>query len=227
MRSLSILSGMLAVAALAACSAPDRAPSDATASGASTRVAATDARPTFADYDAGAVSGGPGAGRSYGLGASATATHIARLDFDVGADGAALPPGRGSVSDGDMLYKAQCAMCHGQRGEGMLPAYPALIGRDPAGEDFKFATDPKLVPTIGNYWPYATTIFDYIKRAMPLTAPGSLTDDQVYALTAYLLAANDVIPDSTTLDAAGLRAVRMPYVDRFIPDARQVPAPVK
>lgn len=214
-----------ALLALAACSAPDRGPAARTDAGA-TGISIS-ARPTFAEYDAGAVSGGPGSGRSYGLGTAATAAHIARLDLDIGADGAELPAGRGSVSDGDALYKAQCAMCHGQRGEGMLPAYPALIGRDPAGEGFKFATDPRIVPTIGNYWPYATTIFDYIKRAMPLTAPGSLTDDQVYALTAYLLAANDVIPDTTTLDADGLRAVRMPYVDRFIPDERQVPAPVK
>jgi mono/diheme cytochrome c family protein len=206
---------LLALTTLTAC---DRAPGG---SGA----AAAESRPTFAEYDAGAVAGGPGSGRMYGLGTTATSAHLAQLDLDIGPDGAELPAGRGSVSDGSALYTAQCAMCHGQRGEGMLPAYPALIGRDPAGEGFKFATDPKIVPTIGNYWPYATTLFDYIKRAMPLTAPGSLTDDQVYALTAYLLAANDVIPDTTTLDAAGLRSVRMPYVDRFVPDARQVPAP--
>ncbi len=227
MRSLSVSTAVLALAVLAACESPRGDAGDSSAAGASTTATPAGSRATFADYDAGAVPGGPGAGRAYGLGATATSAHIARLDFDVGEAGDELPAGRGSVSDGDALYKAQCAMCHGQRGEGMLPAYPALIGRDPAGEDFKFATDPKIVPTIGNYWPYATTIFDYIKRAMPLTAPGSLTDDQVYALTAYLLAANDVIADTTTLDAAGLRAVRMPYVDRFIPDARQVPAPVK
>lgn len=215
------------VFALVACEAPRSGTSDGRAASTGTGAASEGSRATFADYDAGTVPGGPGAGRAYGVGVTATAAHLAPLDFDIGERGNELPAGRGSVSEGDVLYKAQCAMCHGQRGEGMLPAYPALIGREPAGEDFKFATDPKLVPTIGNYWPYATTIFDYIKRAMPLTAPGSLSDDQVYALTAYLLAANKVIPDTTTLDAAGLRAVRMPYVDRFIPDARQVPAPEK
>jgi S-disulfanyl-L-cysteine oxidoreductase SoxD len=177
-----------------------------------------------ADYDAGAVPGGPGAGRRYGLGSSPARGHVARMDRDVGPDGAELPPGRGTVAEGDALYKAQCAMCHGLRGEGMEPAYPALIGRDPAGEDFAFANDPALVRTIGNYWPHATTLFDYVRRAMPLLTPGTLTDDQVYALTAYLLAANDVIPDTATLDAAALRAVRMPYQDRFI-RADATPAP--
>jgi cytochrome c len=227
MRLVSLSAALLTLVTLGACEAPRSGAGDRAAAAAGASGASASMRPTFADYDAGTVPGGPGTGRLYGLGATASTAHVARLDLDVGDTGAELPAGRGSVSDGDALYKAQCAMCHGQRGEGMLPAYPALIGRDPAGEDFKFATDPKIVPTIGNYWPYATTIFDYIKRAMPLTAPGSLTDDQVYALTAYLLAANDVIPDTTTLDAAGLRAVRMPYADRFIPDARQVPAPVK
>ena len=75
--------------------------------------------------------------------------------------------------------------------------------------------------TIGNYWPYATTVFDYVRRAMPHTQPGSLTNDEVYALTAYLLAANQVIPMNSTLDAATLRAVKMPYVDRFVRDDRR------
>lgn len=232
MRTLSNSAALLAAAflggaLLAACEAPDRASAPGGGTGATARGASGAAPATFADYDAGAVPGGPGAGRRYGLGREATPAHLAPMDHDVGMDGAELPPGRGTVAEGAELYTAQCAMCHGQRGEGMLPAFPALIGRDPAGEGFRFATDPKIVPTIGNYWPYATTVFDYIKRAMPLTAPGSLTDAQVYALTAYLLAANEIIPDTTALDAAGLRAVRMPYVDRFIPDARQVPAPVK
>jgi cytochrome c len=107
-----------------------------------------------------------------------------------------------------------------QRGKGIAPVYPAIVGRDPESDAFRFAEDPALVRTIGNYWPHATTLFDYIKRAMPLLAPGSLTDDQVYALTAYLLAANQVLPDTATLDAAALRAVRMPARDRFVPDDR-------
>jgi mono/diheme cytochrome c family protein len=131
------------------------------------------------------------------------------------------PPGKGTVAEGGVLYKAQCAMCHGQNGEGMAPAFPQLTGRPAAAEDFRFAKDPKLPHTIGNYWSHATTLFDYIKRAMPHTAPGSLTDDQVYALSAYLLAVNDVIADDATLDAAALRAVKMPYADRFVPDDRR------
>lgn len=143
------------------------------------------------------------------------------MDRDIGAEGVELPPGRGSVAEGRALYATSCAMCHGQNGEGIAPAFPALSGRDPNGEDFEFANDPKLVHTIGNYWPYATTLFDYIRRAMPLTAPGSLSDDQVYALSAYLLAVDDIIPDTATLDAERLRQVRMPYRDRFVPDDRR------
>jgi len=189
------------------------------------RAPSTDSGPVadaagFASYDAGAVPGGPGGGKRYGLGSRATTTHIARMDFDVGPEGRELPSGRGTVAEGGVLYKAQCAMCHGQNGEGMLPAFPRLVGRDSAAEGFQFAKDPKLVKTIGNYWPHATTIFDYVKRAMPLLTPGTLTDDQVYALTAYLLAVNDVIPETATLDAAALRRVKMPYADRFVPDTR-------
>ena len=103
----------------------------------------------------------------------------------------------------------------------MAPAYPPLIGRDPRGENFVFGKDWRVPRTIGNYWPYATTVFDYVRRAMPHAQPGSLTDDEVYALTAWLLAANQVIPMNTTLDAKTLRAVRMPYVDRFVRDDRR------
>ncbi len=168
----------------------------------------------------------------YGLGHAAADSTVARMNLDVGPDGAELPAGRGTVAEGAVLFAAQCAQCHGANGEGMpaappLPAYPALIGRDPKAEGFNFANDPKAGHTIGNYWPYATTLFDYIKRAMPLFTPGTLTDDQAYALSAYLLAANKVIADSATLDAAALRAVKMPYQDRFVPDDRKPGGGVK
>lgn len=162
-----------------------------------------------------------GAPARYGIGRAATDSEVARWNHDVGPDGAELPPGGGSVAQGSVLFQAKCAACHGKGGEGMPPAFPALIGRDPKGEAFAFATDPKIVRTIGNYWSHATTVFDYVKRAMPQLAPGSLTDDEIYAVTAYLLAANKVIPDSTTLDAAALRRVRMPARDRFVPDTRR------
>lgn len=198
---------------------------DASRGGALGNSASDGSRTSFADYDAGSVSGGPGARKLYALGRAASDSLVTVMNHDVGADGAELPAGSGTVAEGAALFATQCAQCHGKKGEGMAPSNPRLIGRDPNAEQFAFATNPKLVHTIGNYWPYATTLFDYIKRSMPLLAPGTLTDDQAYALTAYLLAANAVIADSTTLNAAALRKVRMPYQDRFVPDDRK-PAPV-
>lgn len=195
------------------------------AAGETSGSAAGTALVRFADYDGGAVPGGPGAGNRYGIGGGASAAMIAQMDRDIGPDGADLPVGKGTVTEGGALYKAQCAMCHGMNGEGMPPAFPQLSGRDPAAEGFKFASDPKLAHTIGNYWSHATTLFDYIRRAMPHTTPGSLTDNQVYALTAYLLAVDRVIARDATLDAAALRAVKMPYADRFVPDDRRPNAP--
>ncbi len=177
--------------------------------------------PSFAAYDAGAVPGGPGASKRFALGHTPNDSALGVMNMDVGPDGAELPTGKGTVAEGAAVYAAQCAQCHGKAGEGMAPAYPALIGRDPAGEGFKFALDAKLTRTIGNYWPHATTVFDYVKRAMPLLTPGTLSDDQVYAVTAYLLAANKIIPDSSTLDAAALRAVKMPYESKFVRDDRK------
>lgn len=211
--------GALALGAtllLAACSQREtpRAPS------ASANGTVATAAPTFASYDAGAVAGGPGADKRYGFGHRPSRAEIATWNTDVGPDGAELPAGRGSVAEGAALYQAKCAMCHNKGGEGMPPVYPALIGRDPKAEGFHFASDPKLVKTIGNYWPHATTVFDYVRRAMPYTAPGSLSNDQAYALTAFLLAANKVIPADATLDARTLRKVKMPYADRFVPDDR-------
>jgi cytochrome c len=159
--------------------------------------------------------------RHYGLGRAATAREIAARDIDAGPDGAGLPPGSGTVAEGQLVFAQKCASCHGAKGEGMLPMYPRLVGRDPVAERFVFGSTPGLPRTIGNYWPYATTVFDYVRRAMPLTTPGSLTNDEVYAVTAYLLAANDVIPPDTRLDSTKLKAVRMPYVSRFVPDNRR------
>jgi cytochrome c len=192
----------------------------ACADGGSARTDAS-ATTSFSAYDAGAVAGGPGAKQHFALGIAASDSLLKVINQDVGSDGAELPSGSGTVAQGAALFAAQCAQCHGKKGEGMPPAFPQLVGRDPKAEKFLFANDPKLPHTIGNYWPYATTLFDYIKRAMPLTAPGSLTDDETYALSAYLLAANEVIADTVTLDAAGLRKIRMPYLDRFVPDDRK------
>lgn len=194
---------MLGVLALAACGASETTPAvnNPAANLAGTTATASD-------------------GPTYGLGRAATAQTIAAVDIDVTTDGAGLPEGRGSVAEGAELYRAQCANCHGANGEGMGKVYPALMAAGPA-DVAAFAKDPKLVRAIGNYWSHATALYDYIRRAMPLTAPGSLTGDQVYALTAYLLAANDVIAKDATLDKAALMAVVMPARDRFAPDDRR------
>jgi cytochrome c len=155
----------------------------------------------------------------YGIGRAPSRAEVAAWNTDIGPEGVELPPGKGSAREGEALYRTHCAACHGMNGEG-LAVYPALIGRDPRGEDFGFAGDPTIPRTIGNYWSHATTLYDYIRRAMPLFTPGALSADETYAVTAYLLAANRVIPDSTVLDAAALRAVQMPARDRFVPDDR-------
>ena len=165
---------------------------------------------------------------TYGIGTPATPAEVAALNNDASPSGAGLPPGNGDAASGATLYNAQCASCHGAKGEGVPgnPAGPALIGREPR-EGFGFGNDPKLVRTVGNYWPEATTLFDYIKRTMPLTAAGSLTDNEVYSLTAYLLVANEILPAGATLDSASLMAVKMPAKDRFVRDNRRGGAEVK
>jgi S-disulfanyl-L-cysteine oxidoreductase SoxD len=145
-----------------------------------------------------------------GLGRPATPPEVAGEDIDVHPDGAGLPPGQGSVEQGAALYASACAACHGDRGE--KPLSPTLRL---AGGRGTLAT-PDAVLTIGSYWPYATTLFDYIRRAMPFSAPQSLTPDQVYAVTAYLLRLNGIVPDGTVLDAGTLAQVRMPNRDGFI-----------
>jgi cytochrome c len=156
--------------------------------------------------------------KRYGLGHAAPPAVVAARDVDDAPSGEGLPPGRGSVLEGQTIFAAKCASCHGDRGEGKLPMYPALVGRDPRAEQFAFGDDPTIKRTIGDYWPYATTVFDYVRRAMPQNAPGSLTNDEVYAITAYLLAANRIIPGTSTLDSASLVAVKMPAASHFVKD---------
>jgi S-disulfanyl-L-cysteine oxidoreductase SoxD len=154
-----------------------------------------------------------------GIGAPVDSAVLARWDFDIDTLGRGLPVGRGSVAQGATLWAAKCAMCHGAQGEGMPPAYPRIVGREPR-TGFGFANDPTLVRTVGNYWPYATTLYDYIQRAMPYNAPGSLSADETYALTAWVLSANEILPPDATLDADALRRVRMPAAGRFVDDNR-------
>jgi cytochrome c len=158
----------------------------------------------------------------FGVGRAATAAEVAAWDIDANPAGVGLPPGRGTHAEGAAVYAQKCASCHGARGEGMgtgSAAYPKLIGREPR-EGFPFGQELRHVKTVGNYWPYATTVYDYIHRAMPLTAPGSLAPDEVYALTAFLLAENEIIAKDAVIDAASLPRVRMPARDRFVRDDR-------
>ena len=154
----------------------------------------------------------------FGLGRVATTTDIAALDIDVSPNGAGLPPGSGTPEDGAKIFAATCSPCHGANGEGKPPAYPQLIGGPKGNVDF--ASDAKIPRTIGNYWPYATTVYGYIRRAMPLTAPGSLSPDQIYAVTAYLLYREGIVPAGTRLDAHALAAIKMPARPRFVLDDR-------
>ena len=151
----------------------------------------------------------------YGLGSTPTAAEMERY-FSPLPDGRGLPAGSGSVEQGKALYDEQCAACHGQNLEGgagdkLIGGRGSLVNNDPAKAPVK---------TVESYWPYATTLFDYIKRAMPFNAPDSLTNDQVYAVSAYILARANIIPAGSVVDAKSLAQVRMPNRDGFIPDRR-------
>lgn len=150
------------------------------------------------------------------LGQALGADDAARADATVFADGRGLPPGRGNAVQGQTLYDAQCASCHGAAGAGA--AGGRLVGRAP------LLQSPWPEKTIGQFWPHATTLFDYTRRAMPLDRPGSLSADEVYALTAYLLHANDIIGPHDDMNATTLPQVRMPNRDGFIRMDRAAPA---
>jgi S-disulfanyl-L-cysteine oxidoreductase SoxD len=143
------------------------------------------------------------------LGTPMTADDIAKWDVSIFPDGRGLPPGRGTASEGKAVYTQKCASCHGPRGVGgtaeELVSEPIPL------------TDPQASKAIGLYWPYATTVFDYTRRSMPPTAPGSLTADEVYAVTAYLLAESKVIKPQEEMNEATLPQVKMPNRDGFEP----------
>jgi cytochrome c len=152
---------------------------------------------------------GARADQTYGFGQVVTPAQTAAWNIDVnGLTGAGLPPGKGSVADGSKLWEQKCSVCHGDFGEG-AGRYPALVG----GQGTLTKDRPEL--TVGSYWPYAPTLFDYIKRAMPFPAPESLSDPEVYALTAYILNANDIVPKDAVMDAKTLAAVKMPNAGGF------------
>ena len=164
-------------------------------------------------------------GAQYPFGTPASKADIEAWDKDVRPDGMGLPAGSGTYKAGAQIYAEQCASCHGAKLEGVrdqnLPqgGAPALIGGRGT------LNTPKFKQTVESYWPYASTLFDYITRAMPYTAPGSLKPDEVYALTEFILAEGNIVPKSAVMDAKSLAKVQMPNKDGFYPDNR--PYPVK
>jgi mono/diheme cytochrome c family protein len=148
----------------------------------------------------------------FGLGRPATEAEIAAWNLDIDPDGKNLPAGQGSVKQGKEVYEAQCGACHGEKGEGGIG--DRLVG----GMGTLATSQP--IKTVGSFWPYTTTLFDYIRRAMPINAPQSLSNNEVYAVTAYVLYLNGLIADSASLDAKSLTAIKMPNRDGFIPDPR-------
>ena len=155
------------------------------------------------------------------FGQPATEQEIAAFAIAIPADGKGLPPGTGDYAKGKQVYETACAACHGVNLTGVagLPDMPSgaalrLIGGRGT------LTSQKPTTTVESYWPYATTLFDYIRRAMPFMAPGSLTDEEVYAVSAYILAEAKIIDKTAVLDARTLPQVQMPNRDGFIPDPR-------
>lgn len=153
-------------------------------------------------------------GGVFGLGRVATADEVAAWDVDVRPDGTGLPEGSGSVADGDAMFQENCATCHGVFGEG-VGRWPVLAG----GQDT--LTNDRPEKTIGSYWPYLSTVFDYIRRAMPFGNAHSLSNDEVYALTAYLLYMNDVVGEDFVLSKENFTSIRLPNEGNFIPDTRE------
>jgi S-disulfanyl-L-cysteine oxidoreductase SoxD len=148
------------------------------------------------------------------LGQPATPEVIAVWDISIGPDGAGLPPGNGSPQQGEAVYAAKCLPCHGEKGSGkpndqLVGGLGTLTG------------DQTPVKTVGSFWPYATTLFDYVRRAMPFNAPRSLSDDEVYAVCAYILQLNGIIAENAVMNAQTLAKVQMPNRDGFVPFSRQ------
>lgn len=154
----------------------------------------------------------PQTGGRYGIGSVATSAEISAWNIDVDRNGTNLPPGSGTVSQGREVYEQQCAACHGANGEGG-------VGDKLVGGQGTLAT-ARPVKTVGSYWPYAPTLFDYIRRAMPWSAPQSLSNEEVYSVSAYILSLNGLLPADATLDARSLSSIKMPNRNNFVGDPR-------
>jgi cytochrome c len=156
--------------------------------------------------------GARSADASHDIGTPLTGQDLAAWNIDIAPNGRGLPAGSGDVATGAHIFAEKCAACHGAQGQGGLG--DQLIG----GQGTLTSAKPKR--TVGSYWPYATTLFDYIRRAMPYNAPESLSADEVYAVSAFLLNQNGIVPANTRLDAALLPRVVMPNRDGFVADPR-------
>lgn len=188
----------LAVTALSACSGSGGASEGVTSSGEVAVSGTAEGIPAHAPD-------------RFGFGAEASTDRVAMWDIDVRPDGEGLPPGSGSVAQGREVYNVQCIACHGP------------TGTEGPNDRLVDSEQWDLVPasrTVGNYWPYATTLYDYIRKAMPQLTPGVLTDDEVYAVIAYILWMNDIVPEDAVMDAESLPAVVMPARDKFVVDDR-------
>ena len=181
--------------------------------------------PAMTDADPANATAPAGHPERFGFGREATHEEIAAWDIDVMPDGTGLPEGEGTHAGGAPIYLRHCASCHGRTGEG--GSAEPLVGYEPGtappfGPRYEeWRGDGEDVPfTVGNYWPYATTLFDYIRRAMPSNAPGTLANDEVYALTAWLLAENGIIGPDAAMNATSLPQVAMPARDVFVPQER-------
>ena len=155
----------------------------------------------------------PAVAGKFNLGRSATEAEIAAWDIDFRPDGKGLPEGKGTVAEGEEIYSEKCASCHGDFGEG-IDRWPVLAG----GQDS--LTSERPVKTIGSYWPFLSTVFDYVNRAMPFGEAQSLEPDEVYAITAYLLNLNDVVDSEFELSRDNFVKTRLPNEANFIQDTR-------
>jgi len=148
--------------------------------------------------------------RPFGIGRLASAEEIAKLNLTVYPDGRGLPRGGGNAQRGASVYKEKCAVCHNDKGEGREAQYPALVG----GRGTLASDKPKK--TVGSFWPYATTVFDYIRRSMPFDDPSSLSTEDVYSLTAFILYLNGIVGEIQELNEKNLAAVVMPNRYGFV-----------